>query len=746
MKSIFAKQKTFIKFGLILLFAAIIYFLAPKFGLTPWFISLTAAFLLFVPGYLILKVIQWQNLSRFLDKAVASLALGLVFNFGLALLAIILGLNLKMLLIIMAVIYAALFIWAFCLDLKNNSKDQKIETKKFFSAKNLIYLLPLILAILILIAVDSQGSNFKGDPYFHLAIMEKVLAGQGLSPINLNFIKTAQIHPAYGFPIWHVFLGIIAKLTHSNSFTVWFGMAVPLTALAILVWTWLTRQIFANRFLAVAALVFFMIFTYRFQEGYLFTRLAVPDTLNQLVLLPLIIGLALKFIFDQKRNYLLLAVFTLLALLMGAIHLTQFVYFLMIVFVFGAVYAATAFKDADYKEKLIRIALALGAGLALILPFAILLETKGHVVSNTIKAYWAVDPTNLKLGYRPFKGIEALAKYAYIALPLVFLAAQKDRRFLFVFSLFLVMPLAYSQTIGVIKNFLIKLLGYIFLNRLYSNVTWDYVVWGLILGAIIIGLVYLIQLLVKKIRFGQIILNILLGALSIWLIFYQFKTDNLAKWFKASLISPKVLNFLNLNYWWLIVILALAVILCLVFFKKILAKVRLPEKVDPITFGLILAMVAFFMVSPNLKATANVFSQEFSKKKNFITVKDRSGEVVVYSRIGGKETVDFINDKIPPKSIFLTDANVIKTLPLVADQHMVAYPDSTELKKYKRVLAPETAWEDKLKYLSLSKAEYLFLAIPEKQSGPEFDSRPEYFTKIYANEIAIYKVNQEKIK
>lgn len=754
----FTQKKTlFFAYIFFVVYGLAVYFFSRYFALTPWFLMLSFVFVIFLPGFSLARIFKIEFKNDDLGQVLLWLTLGLTFNFFLCFLAMALKLTLPQLIYLYLTLMVVLPVLGAVLDFfrpvpelaqKEKFSFKKI-LKKIFNRNNWIYLALFVFLALILITIDEQGTNFKGDPYFHLVIMRKIAEGFSLSPENLNFIKTAQIHPAYGFPVWHTFMTMLGTLINSNIFTVFAEITLSLSLMVIAVWYWLMGRLFPNKVIQVLALMLFVVFTYRYQDGYFFTRLPVPDTLCQLLILPLIFAMALKYIFDRTVSYKVLLTFSLLSLLMAAIHFTQYVYFQITMVVFALGYSLIKFKDPEFKETLKRILWAICTSLLIVLPFLVLLELHGHVVSNTIKQFWSVDPNKMKLGYRPFKGVEILAKYAYIATPLVFLFVKKYRQLVFVFTLFLVMPLAYSQTIGFIKYYLIKLVGFICMNRLYSNVTWDYVVWALFLG---FGLILLDRLVGFSKRYWTnwpTLINLLLAGLLGALIALEIKFATISNFYKKTIISQPVIDWLNKYYYWVIlglIIITLGILIWQRYSKKVTDFFDLGEPKHQLTAAIMVLIFTFFFFSPNLKSALNLIKLEFTEKYFFITAKDHITAVLDVNSIGGQEPIDFIRQNVPNKSVFLTDSASIKILPMLVDQYMAAYPRTKEEKEYRRLFQSGLSLEDELKYLSSSGINYVFMTLANSSTQAAFDKYPQYFSKVYSDKAIIYKVDANKAK
>lgn len=710
---------------------------------SPWLVFLSFYVLLMVPGFSLNRLLKIEFDDRF-DSKIVYLTLGFIFAMLFAFLSMFFGFDINLLLTLYLSLTAVLFLTAFILDLfsKHEPRDLRLDIKNILKLENLPILLLCIFTAIVLINIDFRGANFQGDPFFHLAIMRKAIEGQPLTPENLAYVK-GNLDIAYGFPVWHVFLSMLAKFLSIDIFALWNAIILPLSAFSIAVWYWLSKKIFSFKYLAAIATALFIIFNYD-STGYIFTRLAVPDTFGQLILLPLTVGLALEYIFNPKNNYKFLLVLSVLVILMAAIHFTQYFYYLLIMGVFTLTYLATQFRSKEYKSTLFRIISAGFANLALILPFLALFEIKSKTVSETLEGF--MNAKNPELRYDIFEKFTLQSKIGYLSAPLVLLFIKKYKPYIFLFALFLVTPLAYSKTIWFLKYWLTKIIGYIFMKRLYGNVTWSWLVWAAIIGFVLV----LADRLLSKIKVISRTLKIVIDlavALSFVILLWADGKYKIFTELNKKIFSIETDSLINKNY---LIILIAVICFTIVFLilqtrnKKIREIFTFSKIENPLVFCLMTLIIMLIILGQN---GGNLWSvaQKAPKNSNFFSkVRDPKAKVVDIKNLGGSETVDFIRNKIPPKSVFDSNSGYF-LIPLVSDQFMSAY-HSDAATEFEEIYKCNEETYTRVRNLELGKIEYVLIIRDQEKITPCFDRYPNYFTLTYKNSKAtIYAVNREKV-
>lgn len=716
---------------ILLLIIGLLFWGSFKFGFSPLFLTVFFLSIVLIPGLLL--YIALKRIDNFLFETVAY---GFIYNLILCFTAIILGLNIIQLGILnLSLVFALIVFTFFRSDFSFDLKD----LKEFINKNRYFLLIAIVVLGFIIVDISNKGSNFLGDGFFHLAILRKAIDNLPLTVTNLSFTGPAQIHPAYAFPIWHVFLAMIAYLARSNIFNVFIVSAIPLTILILPIWYFLIKRIIPQTQGVQISFLLLLIFTYSFRFGYYFTRLPIPDTLCQYLFLPMLFGLSLDFIFQKGFDWKKITFLGLAQIITLLIHPPQFIYYLIAMFFFGLIFWLFNFKNKDCKEKMIKISLATGISLILIIPAALVLEQKSHLIGQTLRSFWLVNPQNYTLGYAPFTGIEPLAKYAYLSIPLLLLFTKKYRPVAFLLALFLIIPIAYSQTIFVVKWFLLKTVGFITLNRLYSNVTYDFLVWGFFISEL-----YLIidRKILKKLSSVSIErLNWILGLFGAALISAELKFDAVSRFFGNYLVGPKTMAFLNNNYLLILLVILALTILILVWVPRT-EENRSINIISKLNFALFTLIISFIFFSPsfNYLLKEKTIDETFSISKNFTQPRDLSRAIFSFNEVGGQKAVDFVAKNIGQKKYFLVDQISAQTFPLVFDEFIPYFSRTAEEKEVFFALSDDSNESEKDKILDQIKANYIFLSIPSVQGKAYFEKNADKYQNIYDDDIAIYKI------
>lgn len=733
-----------------LIWAGSVWVINHFFALAPWTIFLTFFLLILLPGFCLARIFKFRFEEDYLGQIILFLTLGFTAICLLIFGTMFFGLTIFGLLNVFIIFMGFLFLLSFIFDFfiwKETFKPIKISFRDIFQVKNLNFFLVFSLILFVLLIVTTKGSLFRGgDPNFHLSILRKVSEGSALTPENLGFTKSKLIHIAYGFPVWHIFLGLLIKISRTDIFNLWGEIVLPLTTTVFLVWYWLFQRIFSNRNLVILAFLLFILFSFTWDTGYLFTTLPIPHTLSQLILLPLAIGLTLKYIFDKNLNYKFLFCLSIFLILTAIIHLTQYFYYTIIMVFFVLVFALLRFGDYDFKEIFKKTLLTIFANMIIILPFIIFLEVKSHVISAIWKSLIKAD-FSPPLRYRSFISFNYFAKYAYLTMPLILLFIKKNRQLIFLFTLFLITPIAYSETIGFIRTWLLRFLRHVFMNRLYGTVTWHFAVWALILGFLMILIDRFISRMAKISKYSRYLINFTFLFSAGYLVWAQTESSFLTGLY-AKVFSKDMDKWLNEHYLWILLFVIILVTVLLFWQKrqpKIVEFFRLEEIKNPLPNFFLSFMLIIFFLGPNYKSIDEILKQ---KKISNIFFQPAQYELVTLATnySGGQETVAFIKDNLPVKSVILVPESVSRYMPLLLDQFMVAYARSLASQEYSKIYRPDISPEEKLSLLAHSQSNYVMLTKPG-QGKTFFDSFPEYFQMIFQNNKAfIYQVNLQKLQ
>jgi len=696
-------------------------FLAPM----PWTIMGTFLFLIFMPGFALSRLLKIKINSDYLNKIILYIALGFGFVFLLGFAALLIGFNINQLLLIYLVSSFALLAIAGYIDLLLHQVQETltINFREIFQVKNLIYLLPVIFIVCIVLIVNQLGGNFDGDPRYHLAILRKAIEGRSLTPSNLSYFKT-YYSIAYIFPVWHIFLAMLAKITNTNIFMVWAQVPTTLSLLVLIIWYGFFKKLLNHNFVALLTFFFFAVFIFR-TNGYLLTRMAVPDTLSGLLFLPLVLSLSLEYFFGKEKKLLFLI--PILAICMAAVHFTQYFYFIFLIFIFGVIYFVSDYKNTESKPIIRKIFQLVLVNLVILVPFALLLELKNHTLSNTLKSYLEGSG---KVDFS-FTQFDLLTQISFVLLPFTWFFTRKRKSILLMFSSFTVISLVYG--IPFIKYWLIKLLTPILVRRLYDNMDWFFIVIALLIGFIFLAID---RFMLKFSSSTKRIVNVILIVLLLGMIILEAKFNFLSTLYSKIFLSTCG-NFLNRNYLFLIT--ASIVTVAAIFYwsrrqNKQLDFLELSEPKNTLTVFLLALVFILLLISP-------ILHQKISKSF-FVKIPDPTLEVVKMGALLNQDTADFIKEGIPPKSVIYSDSQYY-SIPLLFDQYLPGYYSGSD-RAYQLIFRADSAfgYENKLKCLKSGNIEYLFVTSKDPDVVKSYKSFPQYFQLMYQrSNIAIFKIN-----
>lgn len=750
------KKRLTIIYALMALWFVAILIITGTIAMTPWSLILVFFGLLAVPGFALAQLFKIKLQTGF-DQLMIWLTLGLIFGLVVCSVAMVSGLTVFNLILMYLIGIGALLIASFVIDLRHESAIEtpiEWDWRQIFNGNNLGYLIIIVIAGIIVAGVGIQGTLFRGaDANFHLSILRKAFEIDPLTPQNLSFIKSKTIHVAYGLPIWHIFLGMLARLMQSDPFLIWKAISMPLSILAVLVWGWLAKIIFNNRFMAYVALAVFLNYIFNWNTGYLFTLLPFPDSLNNYLILPLAIALLLKYVFGPSTHkfgdWKLLIVFVIFNLLMVNIHITQYLYLMIMTGILGVLWLFN-WRSPDFKPVLKKIGLALGANIILFLPFLAYVEVKSHMLSDVLVSLWKYDDPR-KLRYIAFDKINYFGKWAYVlVLPtLIFVRRQRAILFLLVMYVFLALTFIYP-----ISHFLVRVFGYIFVSRIFGSIVWHFLILAAIYGFLILLLDRVLSLLPKIWRWAINIIFVLGAAVLIWAEVKFTLAGRAYEWMFSKVVD----NWFNAYYLWAIGVLAIITIAILIL------QWRKPKTIEWFQFhepknGLMASSLIIVLIVI-LFGTTYSYGWDYTKLtaqsafllKPVSMVDVRTGgsnmESVIRG-VGGHDMVEFVQTNVPTKSVFLVPGSVINTFSTILDQYMIAYPRKKIVAQTQKIYSAKNqiSLEDGLKMLTSTKVQYILLTDAPDQNQAFFDKYPDHFEKIFPASAAdgdgdsvIYKV------
>jgi hypothetical protein len=688
----------------------------------PWIFAMAFFYFFALPGWLLARILNFKFREP-VGAMLIVMVLGASFYFLVNFLAIFSGMSLGILSKIILVFLIFLFGLAWLLDSFRPPKaSPPINWREFFKIANLYFFLPLAIGLFILWWLSVKGVNLDGDPYLHLAIIRKALEGHSLASRALALTKTQLINPAYVYPVWHIFLAFLSKNLAIGPFDTWSNLIFPLTLVSFLVWYFLAKVIFGKISWAILSLSLFMIFVFYAGPGYLFSRLAVPDTLAQLILLPLGLAMALTYIFLQADKKILLVNFLLVFMLL-VLHGPHYFYLVISLFFYAVVYAATFWRDRDYKVILSRFLKIFLVQLAALILVGATIELRSHALSVAILEFYKSSSGGVIFS-TSFSKFGIVYKYGLLLLPLVLLFCRL-RRWLFIVSTMLLVPLIYWTPLKFLFN---RTLSGVFTDRLLANTSFYFLVLTIIFGAIIWLKDRFLAKLTKNVQTLLLILGIFMGFLLIILeTRHHLISDLVYQIFYAK--STNV--WLNLHYGWFLglVLLLTALILIVVLIKKI--KIADLEYKNHLLAFSLMAMIAFFLISPSI---VNVQSQ-LRQPKNL------TGENYFLYLVKDPAALDFIQRQIPAKSVILADATASKGLAALVDQYLAYSPGTAYEKKFGWVFKAANPDSAKAEIVSDPKwaIDYVYLADPAAEDQ-HFRRHPELYQLVFSGQTKIYKV------
>jgi len=724
MKDLFADHKFLFNYILLVLIGLILYSLSLILSHSSSFFFLAASlYLITLPGYLIWRIIRIpaQGIMRLL----IFFGLGLAFYLIANLKAIFFGINIDQLIKIYVIILPLLFIVALVSDFLKPFKQEAIfDWKKIWQKENIVYLVPIVLSIFIFLVIEAKGADFNGDPYYHLAILRKVVEGSKLNPASLVFSQTGSVNPAYAYPAWHIFVAGMSKILDVDIFTAWSKMVLPILVFTFLAWWQLSKAIFGKKNYAALGFIFFLASTFFSNVGYLFQRLTVPDTLTQYFLMPLALVLFLENIFSEKIDYKKLSVFSLAMISLLIVHGIHYFYVLLAAILFVIIYIVVERKR--YRVALLTLIWAL----APLLFIALILEVKGGFISGTLRHFEGSE--NIDIAYFQFASMGLVFQYAFLLTPLLLLFIKKEKRLILLLALMVLTPLIYWTPL---KDLFSRILSFVFTDRLMGNVALYYFVFALIAGFFI---VLFENAVVAVSRIEKYIIQGLLGTILLVMILLECYDHTVSNLFDTIFYSQNISNFLTENVWY---ILALIIIIVIGLLWWQVAKKRnifeLGEFQSGIN-GLILSFIFVFMLmSPTLRQSFNLISPGAQVDKP-----DYRERIISYETLGGETPVAFIRGNVPAKSVILADDETAKGLSMLTNNYMAYNLSSSAEQELMTVFDDNNAADSKTNLIKspIYQIDYIYLRPAYLTSAAYFESRPNFYQEVYSGDAKIFKV------
>ncbi len=688
-------------------------------------------YILFLPGWLLARIFR-INFGEFAGQILGFFVLGLSFYLIINLLAIFLGFSLANLIIITGFLLALIFILSLMREFFQPEKtaQSSFSWRKIFCKENIFFLLPVIVGLIIFLVVIQKGADYNGDPYFHLAIMRKALDGSSLSNKALSFTKTT-LNPAYAFPAWQIFLAEVSKITSLDIFTLWSKILSPMVILLIFIWYFLSKTIFVKKNLTLFSLAIFLIFILNISTGYLFQRLVVPDTFCQYLLLPLAFALALKYIFDPSTvlgaSKKILAILALVLFFLLIIHGLHYFYYLFVIIFFSLLLLIFSYKDQNFSLLAKKIFWVLGISLGIFIALGLILELKGHFLSNTLNSFRS--STEISTAYAQFSKWTLMSKWALIITPFVVLFC-KNRRLIFMISLFGFVCLVYFTPL---QYFFSQNLSFIFTERLGINLLLYYLPISLVLGFIIILLDGLFNKFSRK---TMMVVTLIVLLIAIGDLFFVAQNQAII----TSIFYSKSIDlFVNESVSFLFILASVLTLLLWFVTHKSPNFWSIRDFREPILGFLLMFIVSFALFSYSYREVKMLIHENhfFSSKTDY------ESKIYEPSQYGeDPQVIGFIKNNLPHKSVILADPSSSKVLGLVSDQYMAYNLKSAWEKNLNAVFSSDLSSLEKQEILFSPKyqIDYVYLVDPTTEQGDYFASEKDNFELIYNQKVQIYRL------
>jgi hypothetical protein len=290
----------------------------------------------------------------------------------------------------------------------------------------------ILLGVVFGVLLWHVAGTLDGDALFHLARVRKLLAFGDLHLRTVDEFKDGGLHPGYAFPLWHLFLAFVARLSGVDAGKVVLHEASVLCPLAFAVVYESGRAVFRNRGAAFATLLATVaLFALAPGHGGSYVFLALPSTAARQILVPVVIALFFWFVRAPSR-----ASGTTLAagsLGLAFVHPTYALF--VLIPLAGYVAARALLVRAEWRRGLVGLACALVPGAAVslwLLP--IVRETASHNPSDaalaaSLKHYGdqlvVYSLHSYRVAAELFARVGAVAVAALVVAPLAFVARER---------------------------------------------------------------------------------------------------------------------------------------------------------------------------------------------------------------------------------------------------------------------------------------------------------------------------------
>lgn len=686
------------------------------------FFLIATLYLIILPGYLFWRLLRIRAEGAL--RLLIFFGLGLAFYLIINLAAIFIGINIDHLIKIYGIILPLLFIATLISDWQKPFQPEAIvDWKKIWQKENIIYIVPIALSLFIFLVIKAKGADFNGDPYYHLAIVRKVVEGSKLNPASLIFSQTGSSNAAYAYPAWHIFVGGIAKILNLDIFTTWSKLTLPILVFTLLTWFQFSLILFGKKGYGVIAFIFFACFTFFGNAGYLFQRLTMPDTLAQYFLMPLAFILFLKYFFENqkgKRNLGLILFYTLTLISLLIVHGIHYFYVLFAVVLFSIIYCI--YEPKNYRQ----ILRGLGLTLMPLLVVSAVMELKSGFISDTLKHFSGSQ--NIEIAYSKFSNMGLRVQYSFLLTPFLFLFVRKQRKLIFLVILMLLTPLIYWTPLRDVSS---RLFSFVFTDRLMGNVVLYYFVFAVFITFLLVSFDEAMATLSRR---GKFVYYFLISIIFLMIISLEVLHQSFSHFFEIIFYSDNISSFLTQN---VLIVLSVIVLITLVLlvFQRYKKNLVFDFKDFNYTSNAVIfsALIAFILLSPSI-----VQSRQALLNARYVT---NARSNIISEETLGKDGWQFLAD-LTPKSVILADDEATKELSTLVNHYMAYNLSSAAEAELMMVYDNGISDDKKIQLLksSVYKIDYVYVRPAYSDSLPFFNGHPGVVEKVFEGEAKIYKV------
>jgi hypothetical protein len=221
----------------------------------------------------------------------------------------------------------------------------------------------------------------SGDALFHLARVRKLVAFDSLSLEGVGEFVDGGLHPGYAFPLWHVFLALVAKIAGVDPTEVVVHEAAVLAPLSFLVVYEAGAAVFRSRWLGIATLAGTVgVTALASGSGGALRLLALPATAGgRTLLVPAALALVFTYLHEPTRTRLALVVGA--GLVLAVVHPT---YALFLLLVLGGFAVVRSLAEPSELRTLLLACASFGVGAAVFLAwlFPVVQDTASFTPSS----------------------------------------------------------------------------------------------------------------------------------------------------------------------------------------------------------------------------------------------------------------------------------------------------------------------------------------------------------------------------